>query len=420
MEEEPISRVKLLCVEREVKYAMWTQLYRRSLLHRAALWLALVGILGSMGADRAVAEGAKSVTVPLIQRGAHILVETMLDDKPALMILDTGAGVNLVTPEAEKRLNLKPDKGRVNVQGAGGSAAPATAVKIGKLEVGASTLKAQSAYIIPLPDALECDGLLGTPFFREWVVQIDYVKLQLTLTPRGAFQPSAEDKAFPIRFNNNIPEVEATVDGIKGQFHVDTGAGDALTLFGPFVAKRHLRGKYMPSVQTVTGRGVGGLIYGDLVRVPEFSIGQFHFSRVTTALSRQTEGAFAGRESAGNLGGEIWKRFTLTLDYAENKIFLARNSRYEEPFVPNRSGFALDINQGVMLIRDVMPDSPASEADIHAGDTLLMIDGTPTDRIKAWTVSEIFRSEPGKKLRLRLRNTDMTEYDTTLTLRDLL
>lgn len=399
---------------------MSKQQNRRSPLCRAAIYLAFLSLLWGSAEPPVWADSVKSFTVPIIQRGAHILVEVALDDKPALMILDTGAGVNLITPEAEKRLNLKPDRGRVNVQGAGGAAAPAAAVKIGKLSVGDATLKAQNAYLIPLPDALECDGLLGTPFFREWVVQIDYAKLRLTLTPHDHFRPAPEATAVPIRFDNNIPELEATVDGIKGQFHIDTGAGDAVTLFGPFVEQRHLRGRYMPAVQTVTGRGVGGLIYGDLVRLPEFSIGPFRFSRVTAELSRQTEGAFAGKASAGNLGDEIWQHFTLTLDYADNKVFLERNSRYDEPFIPNRSGFALDINQGEMLVRNVMPESPAAEADIHAGDTLVMIDGAPTSQMKAWIVSEIFRGEPGTRIRLRLRSADQTEHDTTLILRDML
>jgi hypothetical protein len=281
-------------------------------------------------------------------------------------------------------------------------------------------LKAQSAYVIPLPDALVCDGLLGTPFFQAWIVQFDYAHLRLTLTPRSTFQPPVDATAVPIHFYNNIPALDATVDGIKGRFKIDTGAGDAVTLFGPFVEKQHLRGKYSPSLQTVTGRGIGGLLYGDLVRLPEFIIGPFRFTRVTAELSRQTEGAFAGTESAGNLGGEIWERFTLILDYPDNKIFLIPNVHYDAPFVANRSGLALDTDQGMTVIRAVIPDSPATEAGIHEGDIVLAIDGTSIFRIEGWKVRDILRGDPGKKIVLHLRAPDKTERDTTLTLRDLL
>lgn len=387
---------------------------------RVAVWFALIGMLWTASAGRAAADGAQSVTVPLIQRGVHLYVAATVDDKPALFVLDTGAGANILTPRAAKRLDLAAGKGQINVEGAGGDAPPASAVKIGKLGVGEATLKAQSAYVIPLPDVLVCDGLLGTPFFQAWIVQFDYAHLRLTLTPRSAFQPPADATAVPIRFYNNIPALDATVDGIKGRFKIDTGAGDAVTLFGPFVEQHHLRGKYTPSLQTVTGRGVGGLLYGDLVRLPEFGIGPFHFTRVTAELSRQTEGAFAGTESAGNLGGEIWQRFTLILDYPENKIFLTPNDRYDAPFIANRSGLALDTNQGMTLIRAVIPDSPAAEAGIHEGDTVLAIDGTSIFRIEGWKVRDILRSEPGTKIVLHLRAPDKTERDAALILRDLL
>ncbi|MCW3099577.1 MAG: hypothetical protein JWL77_5195 [Chthonomonadaceae bacterium] len=379
-----------------------------------------MGLLWAATISRAAADGAQSVTVPLIQRGVHLYVDATIDDKPVLMVLDTGAGANILTPRAAKRLDLMSSKGQINVQGAGGDAAPASAVKIGKLGVGEAMLKAQSAYVIPLPDVLVCDGLLGTPFFRAWIVQFDYAHLRLTLTPRSTFQPPADATAVPIHFYNNIPALDATVDGIKGRFKIDTGAGDAVTLFGPFVEKQHLRGKYSPSLQTVTGRGIGGLLYGDLVRLPEFVIGPFRFTRVAAELSRQTEGAFAGTESAGNLGGEIWERFTLILDYPDNKIFLIPNAHYDSPFIANRSGLALDTDQGMTVIRAVIPDSPATEAGIHEGDIVLAIDGTSIFRIEGWKVRDILRGDPGKKIVLHLRAPDKTERDTTLTLRDLL
>ncbi len=394
--------------------------FRKNPLCRVTIGLALIGMLWGMAAGRAAADEAQSVTVPLIQRGVHLYVEAVVDDKPALFVLDTGAGANILTPQAAKRLDLMAEKAQIDVQGAGGNASPASAVKIGKLSVGEAALTAQTAYVIPLPDVLVCDGLLGTPFFQAWIVQFDYAHLRLTLTPRAAFQPPADATAVPIRFYNNIPALDATVDGIKGRFKIDTGAGDAVTLFGPFVEQHHLRGRYMPSLQTVTGRGIGGLLYGDLVRVPEFGIGPFHFTRVTAELSRQTAGAFAGTESAGNLGGEIWRRFTLILDYPESKIFLIPNASFDAPFLANRSGVALDSDQGMTLIRAVIPGSPATEAGVHAGDIVLAIDGTSIYRIAGWKVRDILRGEPGTKIVLRLRAPDKTERDATLTLRDLL
>jgi len=384
------------------------QSHTKSSVYRAAVYLAMIGTFWSGLIGPAGADEARAVTVPLIQRGVHVFVAVTIEDRPMLFGLDTGAGANVLTPQAAGRLGLNPEKGQVNVLGAGGVSTAPPAVKIGTLRVGEAATTAQTAYIIPLPDALACDGLLGTPFFREWIVQIDYAHLRLSLMPRAAFRPPAGASAVPIRFYNNIPALEATVDGIKGLFKIDTGAGDAVTVFSPFVAQHHLRGKYVPSLHTITGRGVGGVVYGDLVRLPTFGIGSFHFTNVAATLSLQTEGAFAGKESAGNLGGEIWQRFTLTLDYPENKIFLARNAHFEEPFIANRSGLALDTEQGALLVRSVLPNGPGIDAGVQAGDTVLAIDETPVEKMKFWEVRAVFRGEPGSKIRLRLRRTDKT------------
>ena len=393
---------------------------RDLLFCRAVVCLALIGMLCGAVSARAAADGVRSVTVPLIQRGVHLYIQAMIGDKPALFALDTGAGANLVSPGAAKRLNLKSENRGVSILGAGGKAELALAVTLGKLKLGETTLDIQSAYVISFPESLACDGILGTPFFQTWIVRIDYAQLRLTLTPRAAFPIPSDATAFPIRFYNNVPAMAATVDGIKGWFKIDTGAGDAVTLFGPFVELHRLRGKYTPSLQTVTGRGIGGLIYGDLVRLTVLDLGIFRLTRVTGNLSRQTEGAFAGKESAGNLGGEIWQRFTLILDYPDSKIFLIRNSHYDLPFIANRSGMALDTDKGTMTVRSVIPNSPAAEAGVREGDVVLAIEGASIDRTDGWKVREILRGEPGKKIVVRLRTPNKPERDATLTLRDLI
>lgn len=388
-------------------------------VYRVPICLALVALLVSGFAARPAAADEESVTVPLTKRGSHIFVEGTIDGQSLLFALDTGAGADVLTPAAVKRLGLKPERGQAGVVGAGGSASLSSMVRMGNLHIWKATLTDPTAFVIPLPDALECDGLLGAPFFKAWVVQIDYANRKLTLIPRSAFRPPTDATAVPIRFNKEIPELEATVDGIKGYFKMDTGAGNAVTLFSPFIAENHLRGKYKPALETITGRGVGGLIYGELARVPTFSIGPFAFKGVTADLSQQKTGVFASADDAGNLGGEIWERFLVTLDYGGNKLYLARNSHFDEPFVGNRCGMTLDNDAGAFVVRAVIPNGPADKAGVHDGDIVLGIDGMPASALRAWEVRSTFRQDPGTSVRLRLRDQNKRVKDVTVTLRDL-
>lgn len=384
------------------------------------LWLPAMLVWMVLGSLRASAQEATSVTVPITLHGVHIFVSATIQDKPVTLVLDTGAGANVLTPQAAARLQLTPGKGRASVTGAGGNGPSVSLVKIPTLGIGTSRLTDQSAYLIPLPDALPCDGLLGTPFLESWVVTIDYEHSRMILTPRQAFVPPPHASVLPMRFQKNTPHIEGTVDGYSGWFQIDTGAGDAVTLFTPFVEKNHLRGKYTPSLRMATGRGVGGVLYGDVVRLSELVLGDFHLRKPVAELSRQKQGVFAEKEVAGNLGGEVWQRFTLTLDYANKKVYLSPDRQYDAPFVGNRSGLGIDDEQGTYVVRSVLPKSPGEEAGVKVGESVLAINGVPMAQIKPWDVRDLLRGDPGTQLRLRLRSSGKAARDVTLTLRDLL
>ncbi len=361
-----------------------------------------------------------AVTVPVRLRGVYIYVDVVINGRPATFVLDTGASANVVTPDAIKRLHLTPGQEQTPLTGAAGPAGSVPHVKMDTLVVGSDRARNQIAYVIPLPDELACDGLLGTPFLQKRVVTLDYERSQLTISGGILTTAPAGASAIPLRFYGNTPFVEAIADGCKGWFRMDTGAGNGATLFAAFAEHNHLQGKYMPSVRLVTGRGVGGLLYGDLVRLPELDIGPFKFTGAVTELSRQTEGTFGDRQNAGNLGGEIWQRFTVVLDYARSRAYLSPNGRLDMPFNTPRSGLAVEPDQGKNAVRDVIPDSPASEAGIVVGDVVTQVEGVPMDQIKAWDLAAILRREPGTKVRLRLRSRGGVERDVVLVLRDLL
>jgi hypothetical protein len=386
------------------------------LVSRLMLFLVLL----SMATMSAESRAADVVTVPMQLHGVHIFVNIAINGKPATFVLDTGASANVITPQAVERLHLTPGAEQTPLTGAAGKAGSVPNVKITAMEIGAFRMSDQVAYVIPLPEALECDGLLGAPFLQMQIVTIDYEHSQLTITPRSSFKPPAGGAVLGLHFFGNTPFIEATADGCKGSFRIDTGAGNGITLFSGFADRNHMKGKYMPSIRLVTGRGLGGLLYGDLIRLPEFTIGPYRFARPVTELSRQTAGTFGDTQNAGNVGGEVWQRFTMTFDYAKQKVYLVPNGNFDAPFITPRSGLAVDTEKGVNIVRDVTPNSPGTEAGVVPGDIVTAVDGVPIEQIKPFDFTAILRRDPGTKVRLRLRSADKTEREATLTLRDLL
>ena len=231
-------------------------------------------------------------------RQQHILLSATLGKKPLRLLLDSGAGGLLLDSKRLGFWGLKPT-GQATVIGSGKTAAQT--LLLPPLSLGEARIENIRAFAAPLPSELQADGLIGYDLLARLITRIDYAKSQVTLTPVTAFTPPTGGNItmLSLEFENNIPVTNAQVDGIRGTFEIDTGAAGSLILFKPFVARHGLRDRYYPRVETITGKGIGGYLQGDLVCLKEFTVGGFTLTRVLTDLSRQSDGGFFSNTHAG-------------------------------------------------------------------------------------------------------------------------
>lgn len=378
-------------------------------------------------------DAALPQTFPLSIRLGHLWIDGTLNNKPAHFILDTGAGTLLVTPEAARRCGIAEEKQTVTVSGAEQTAA--RRILVDSVGVGGALLRRQGGVVLALPEQLAgCDGLLGFPFFARFAVTIDYARSRCTISRDGASAAPPEsfsgDSAgggiwLPLTFNRSDPEIDGTMDDAPVRLRIDTGDGGAAMLYAPYVEKRKLRDHYTPRIQTITGRGIGGLVYGDIVRVPTLTLGTkagqtVVLRRVLVELSRQTEGGFFSDQESGQIGAEILKRFTVTFDYPHNRVHLTPNASLDAPFVGNRAGMSVDEQQGRYVVVAVTPESPAAHAGIQDGDEILSVDGVAARQISAVELREKFRQAIGTRVRFRTRRAGKDLPESEIALRDLL
>ncbi len=93
-------------------------------------------------------------------------------------------------------------------------------------------------------------------------------------------------------------------------------------------------------------------------------------------------GAAAAARTAGNIGGDLLKRFTLTLDYGHQRLWLVPNALAAQPDVFDRSGLWIArAKDGTIAIADVAADSAAAKAGLTADDVIVAVDGTPASTI---------------------------------------
>jgi len=369
-------------------------------------------------------DSAAAVTVPMSLAGTHASIEVQVNGRPARMLLDTGADQIAVSPVAAERLGLATETGLTPGSGAAGSIA-ALKTSIDDLAVREFYLRRQVAYVVPFPQEFQYDGVLGIPFFAAFVTTMDYQRGLFTFEATHAFETRRDATSIPIRVENGKLLVSATAGGVSGWYSIDTGAGNALTFFTPTVERLHLRDAFTPSVTMVTGLSVGGYTHGTLVRLPRVDIGPFSFEQVVAELSLDAVGYFAASQNTGNLGGELWQRFTVTLDYANGCMYLTPNDAFNVPFAGPRSGLVPAVVDEVVKVIYVLEGGPAAEAGVHAGDTIVALNSVvlaPTiDAAQATnTVVQALKAEAGTPIVLRLRDASGAEREVGFVLRELI
>ncbi|MBV8368972.1 MAG: aspartyl protease family protein [Candidatus Eremiobacteraeota bacterium] len=393
--------------------------------------LAAVLVLGALLAPAAtgsVAAGSdtgatSSTTVPFVMFDNRPMVRCTIDGRgPYLLVLDTGSiDVVLTTRVAEAlRLPIRWSP-PANAGGAGEHAVRIGSAPVRAVGLGTMTFHPGMVTVLDLGEIERgigfphLDGIIGYPALKDVKTEIDVDRRTVTLT-RGALAIPAG--ARTVAFTGQLPVVAAVIDGVPGTVLVDTGDRSSFTLFAGF-AKRHgyyERPHTLPRV--LTGFGVGGPIYGDVLRLPRLQVFGATLRDVTTRASRQRAGVFKTAPQSGSIGGGVLNRFNVIYDYPRKTItaWPSRAHRVQDAY--DRSGLWLSPQSDGDLVRGLVPNGPAARAGIRAGDVVRTINGRPT---RAWPIDELraylARTAPGSRIRTTVRRNDR-ELAYVVTLRD--
>lgn len=357
--------------------------------------------------DFAFVGGGNVATIPFQLINNHIYIQVTVNGHPLHFMLDTG-GANILTPEAAKRAGIA-SKGALQGGGVGKKSVNTGLGEVRNLTLGGKvTLRDQVFGVLPLPgfskvEGTAFDGLVGYEVFKRFVVKIDYAARKLTLMRPKDFKAAGAGTAVPFTFLGHIPGVKGSIDGLSGEFEIDTGSRAALTLWGPFVKDHDLARRYRASPETVVGWGVGGSASGRVARGDTLKLGSVVVHDPVLELSTATEGAGADKYIAGNVGGEILRHFTVTFDYANQRMYLKPNRDYGAPMDYDRSGMWVNAGGGGFEVKSVMPEGPADEAGIKPGDLITAVDGKPASSLSLSDVRRKLSHEaPGTRVTLTL------------------
>jgi PDZ domain/Aspartyl protease len=346
--------------------------------------------------DVRILGGGPGSVVPIDVVNNHIYLSATVNGHALRFLLDTG-GVNLLTTEAAARAGVRTE-GAFEARGPGEKSVSAGFTRLDELVIGGKiALDRQLFRVLPMPgfeqvEGTPMDGLLGFEVFKRLTVQIDYVKRTCTFTLPAEFTPPPEAVSLPLTFYAHHPSVSGTLDGCSGQFWLDTGNRNALTLWAPFVEAHRLATRYPVTPETTIGWGVGGSASGRVARGGVLTLGEIKVRAPVLTLAGDS--VIPIRDVAGNIGGDLLRRFLVTLDYSRKVVHLQSNSPPEAPFYYDRAGMWINRHGRDFLIRAVLANGPAADADLRVNDIITTIDGRSAASLELDAVRRSLRESP--------------------------
>ncbi len=379
-----------------------------------AILLVLLALTAGLGQQTAPATTEVSIPFEMVTR--HIVVKVTVDkSRPLSFVFDTGAGRGIIDIERAKELGLDLE-GRVRVGGAGAQTQTGAMVQNSRWSlIGLENFSQPLSLAIPLGHIAarfghDFDGIIGSEFIREFVVEVDYEKRLLKLHDKNRFKYNGPGESIPIQFNSEghpLLEAEVTPIGskpVRAKFVLDLGSGGSLALHSPFVKEHRLIEGNDKTIRAIGVGGAGGQSFGRFGRVAELKIGNFKMANPISLFSQDTAGAFANEALAGNIGQRIAGRFKLFLDYGNRRIIFEPARSFGEPFDRANPGIALRAegsNFRTFRITDVLENSPGSEAGLQKDDILMKVDDTANTDLTITKLQELFEQSKPYKLSIR-------------------
>lgn len=201
------------------------------------------------------------------------------------------------------------------------------------------------------------NGIIGYKFFKNNIVEVNYQKRKVFVYQNNEKVRNDLDKKFeslPISIERSKPYIVASVLvnnlELPAKLLVDIGNSDAFWVFENDKIK--LPKKNFPDF---LGKGFSGDIEGHRAKMTKFSIADFEFRNPIVSFpdSSSIKNVNMVANRIGSVGGEVLKRFTVVMDYADKKMYLKKNSKFNEPFTYNKSGITIQHN-GLQWVQETV------------------------------------------------------------------
>lgn len=301
------------------------------------------------------------------------IIRVVIKGKTYRFLFDTGAP-NAISTRLQSELQFRKIGSRT-IRDSQGTLSNADYVRVESLYLGTVEFRGVSSFVADLDQnpALRClklDGILGSPSMRHCIWQIDFADHRIRFTdeiwklsyynPHQAISYQTDDQ-YSIKLDYEMEK--ADIRNIK----VDYGSMNAITL--PRDGMERLASGDALDAEILKFAGFAQIgLFGDLVESTRY------YSRTSGRLgdmvlhSAQTK---SGGKNGGLVGTEVLRDYVVTINFPAQKIhFFPVDDSHSDA---RSFGLVLGWRDGYTYVQSVMEKSPAVNAGLMPGDTIVQL-----------------------------------------------
>lgn len=345
---------------------------------------------------------------------------------PHSFLLDTGASTSFLNQTLADTLGVGTGGQHDAKVGAGESSTKLGFAKGVALSLPGVDLPVQTLAVVPLAGieaaiGHKLGGIVGADLFKRYVVTIDYAGRVVKLDDPKTFAYRGTSEGIAIRLSGGRAFFKATVTPAGGapiaaEFIVDSGDDSTVTFHTPFVEKHGLRAAAQKLVAH-TSTGLAGKSRNWRGRIGSFAFGGFVIDRPVATFSEARKGSEADASYDGVLGGEILRRFRVTMDYSRRQMILEPNSAFADAYDFDMSGAVLAARGPdfkTIAVESVGDGLAAAEAGLLPGDTIEGVDDSRAETLGLDRIRQMFKQDGSRHSLAVRRGTQVVNVTLTI------
>lgn len=256
------------------------------------------------------------------QHEGLIWIRADIDGQPLNFILDSASTMHVIDSTVAARLGLPSSDDQISVRRTGHCEGccltSAVDLKIGEIRLGQTPLLS-----MPLNEASSkqkrIDGIIGSPLFEHYQVQIDYKKSKIRLFSKGIAQKHDSAIAIPLQTSDGLVGLSLRdKSGREGVFVLDTGSTQ-----GVLVSPHAVRNFAVKGPSQNRSVDAGGIMQTCCYPRTTWMIGPQLVAHLETMLCRlPAEGLLADDRWSGIVGNRFLSNFKVTFDLSAGCVLL--------------------------------------------------------------------------------------------------